>query len=133
MDLALSLIDPDTGESIFESTIQQIVGLGGFKLKHMIRSGQNRPSALEKYNGRALGVLWDPTEDLIKMHLGVNLSSRRQKIRLGEEVTLETISVIDEAPLTRRIVASQVHSIYDPMGEGPTSFQGCHPSLPRFE
>ena len=36
-------IDPATGESIFEGTIQQIVSIGGFELKHMIRSRQNRP------------------------------------------------------------------------------------------
>ena len=32
-------VDPDMGESIFGGTIQQIIGLGGFKLKHMIRLG----------------------------------------------------------------------------------------------
>ena len=31
-------------------------------------------------------------------------------------MTLETIGVIDDAPLTRRIMTSQVHGIYDPMG-----------------
>ena len=50
------------------------------------------------------------------MHLGVNLSPRKQKIRQGAELTLETIGLLDDAPLTRRIVASQVSSIYDPMG-----------------
>ena len=44
-------IDPATGESIFEGTIQQIVSLGGFKLKMMVRSGKNQDSALEKFNG----------------------------------------------------------------------------------
>ena len=50
------------------------------------------------------------------MHLGVNLSSKKQKIRQGAELTLDTIGALDDAPLTRRIVASQVSSIYDPMG-----------------
>ena len=49
-------IDPAMGDSIFEGTIQRIVSIGGFKLKHMIRSGKNRASALKKYNGRVLGL-----------------------------------------------------------------------------
>ena len=38
-------VDPTTGESIYEGTVPKIVGLGGFKIKYMVRSGKNRPSA----------------------------------------------------------------------------------------
>ena len=48
-------VDPSTGEVTFKGTIQQIVDLGGFKLKHMVRSGRNQASVLKKYNGRVLG------------------------------------------------------------------------------
>ena len=99
-------VDPSTGEVTFKGTIQQIVSLGGFKLKLMVRSGRNQDSALEKFNGRVLGMLWDPSEDVITMHMGVNLSPKRQKIRQGPKLTLETIGVLDDAPLTRRIIAS---------------------------
>ena len=109
-------VDPSTGEVTFKGTIQQIVSLGGFKLKLMVRSGRNQDSALEKFNGSVLGVLWDPSKDVIRMHMGVNLSPKRQKIRQGPELTLETIGALDDAPLTRRIIASQVSGIYDPMG-----------------
>ena len=82
----------------------------------MVRSGRNQDSALKKFNGRVLGVLWDPSEDVITMHMGVNLSPKKQKIRQGPELTLETIGALDDAPLMRRIIASQVSGIYDPMG-----------------
>ena len=74
-------VDPITGPSIYKGTIPRIVGLGGFKLKYMVRSGQNRSSALKKFNGQVLGLPWHPEEDLITMHLGVNLSAKRQKIQ----------------------------------------------------
>ena len=32
------------------------------------------------------------------MHLGVNLSTKKQKVRLGQELTLGTIDVIDHVP-----------------------------------
>ena len=50
------------------------------------------------------------------MHLGVNLSTKRQKVRQGQELTMETIDIIDHAPLTRRVMASQIYGLYDPMG-----------------
>ena len=50
------------------------------------------------------------------MHLGVNLSAKRQKVRQGQELTMKTIGAIDSAPLTRRIMASQIYGLYDPMG-----------------
>merc|ERR1711867_360005 len=86
--------------SVYEGTIPQIVGLRGFKVKYMVRSGKNRPSALKKFNGQVLGLPWNPGEGSINMHLGVNLSTKRQKVRLGQELTLEMIDDIDHAPLT---------------------------------
>ena len=50
------------------------------------------------------------------MHLGVNLSTKKQKVRLGKELTLETIGLINNVPLTRRIMASQIYTLYDPLG-----------------
>ena len=96
--------------------IPRIVSIGGFTLKYMVKSGQNRPSALKKYSGRVLGLLWRPEKDLITMHLGVNLSPKRQKIRQGEELTMKTIGAIDHAPLTHRVMALQIHGLYDPLG-----------------
>lgn len=50
------------------------------------------------------------------MHLKVNLSPRQQKLRTGNAVTAETLHLIKKVPLTRRIMLSQVHAIYDPLG-----------------
>ena len=63
-----------------------------------------------------LGLPWHPGDDTIVTHLGVNLSTKKQKIRLGKELTLETIGLIDDVPLTRRIMASQIYALYDPLG-----------------
>ena len=50
------------------------------------------------------------------MHMGVNLSAKKQKVRLGEEITLDTMDVIDNVLLTRRVMVSQIYSLYDPLG-----------------
>ena len=50
------------------------------------------------------------------MHMGVNLSAKKQKVRQGDEITLDTLGVIDNVLLTWRIMVSQIYSLYDPLG-----------------
>ena len=77
----------------------------------MVSSGETRSPVLEKFNGQVLGLPWQPGNDTINMHLGVNLSAKKQKVRLGEEVTLDTMGLIDNMPLTRRIMVSQIYAL----------------------
>ena len=48
--------DDATGAFVYEGTIPQIVGLGGFEVKYMVCSGETRSPALEKFNGQVLGL-----------------------------------------------------------------------------
>ena len=82
----------------------------------MVSSGENKPRILEEFNGYVLGLPWKPEDDLISMHMGVNLSAKKQKVRLGEEITLDTMDVIDNVLLTRRQMISQIYSLFDPLG-----------------
>ena len=50
------------------------------------------------------------------MHMGVNLTNKKQGVRTGEEVTVDTLAQINDAQLTRCIMVSQVYSLYDPLG-----------------
>ena len=77
----------------------------------MVSSGETRSPILEKFNGQVLGLPWQPGADTINMHLGVNLSTKKQKVRMGEEVTLETIGLIDNSTLTRQIMVSQIYAL----------------------
>ena len=108
--------DDDKDEFVYEGTIPQIVRLGGFRIKYMESSGEPRSHILEEFNGHVLGLPWQPGSDLITMHMGVNLSAKKQKVRLGEEITLDTMDVIDNVLLTRRVMVSQIYSLYDPLG-----------------
>ena len=83
----------------------------------MVSSMENRPQILKKFNGYVLGLPWKPEDDLIAMHMGVNLSTKKQKVRLGEEITLDTLGVIDDVLLTRHIMVSQIYSLYDPLDQ----------------
>ena len=50
------------------------------------------------------------------MHLGVNLSKRKSKVKVGPELNLSTINEIDAVQLTRHIIVSQVYAIFNLLG-----------------
>ena len=47
----------------YSGTVAKIMSLGGFKVKYMIRNGENMPEILELYGGSVLGLPWDTAED----------------------------------------------------------------------
>merc|ERR1712055_1132561 len=59
---------------------------------------------------------WHTQTDTIRMKLEVNLSEKVQKIRQGQSVRPVTMELLDQTVLTRRIMISQVYTIYDPLG-----------------
>ena len=104
------------GKPTYSGTVAEILQLGGFKMKVMVRDGEKRPEVTELLGGGVLGLPWKPHQDTIVMHLGVNLSAKKKGARVGPELTPQTVEEIDSAILTRREVVSQVYSIYDPLG-----------------
>ena len=85
-----------------------IIRMGGLRIKFTMSSRETRPRILEKFDGYVLGLPWEPGNDFISMHMGVNLSAKKQKVCLGDEITLDTLGDIDDVLLTRRIMVSQI-------------------------
>ena len=99
-----------------QGTIAQIFALGGFDIKVMVRDGESRSEVTQKLGGGVLGLKWDPHHDVIHMHLAVNMSLKKANVRLGPEITMSDLHLLDETPLTKRIAVSQVNAIYHPLG-----------------
>ena len=104
------------GSLQYDGTVAQIFSLGGFKLKVMVRDGETRQEIIDKLGGGVLGLPWRPAEDSIQFHLGVNLSAKKAKVRVGPELNLNTIHQLDQTVMTKRLLMSQVYTIYDPLG-----------------
>merc|ERR1711891_115182 len=100
----------------YTGTVAKIMSLSGFKIKYMIRNGEKRPEILELYGGSVLGLPWDTSKDVIGLSMDVNLTQKKQGIRSGESLKPGDEQQIEDAELTRRILMSQIHSIYDPLG-----------------
>ena len=100
----------------YSGTVAKIMSQGGFRVKYMVRNGKNMPEILELYGGSVLGLPWDTAKDVIVINMHVNLSARKQGVRLGQNLRPEEEDHIKNAVLTRRVLMSQVHGIYDPLG-----------------
>ena len=109
-------IEDENGDRKYRGTVPTIMEKGGFYIKYMVRDGESRPGILEQFSGAVLGVPWDTEKDNIKMQFTVNLSPKVQKVHQGDPVKLEQVCELDGAKLTKRIMLSQIYSIYNPLG-----------------
>ena len=100
----------------YNGTVAKIMSLGGFKVKYMVRNGENRPEILELYGGSVLGLPWDTAEDAIMLKMDVNLSVRKQGVRSGQNLHPGDEKDIMNSVLTRCVLMSQIHGIFDPLG-----------------
>merc|ERR1711951_150741 len=87
----------------YSGTVAKIMSLGGFKVKYMVRNGENRPEILELYGGSVLGLPLDTAEDAIMLKMDVNLSVRKQGVGSGKNLHPGDEKDIMNAVLTRRV------------------------------
>ena len=91
------------------SNIQTIAEKGGFKYKKFVFSGEYDDNGESKPAEKALGVIWESSEDKIKVHIELNHNKKKRGTRL-EAARLEAI------PFSRRICLRLVNGIFDPLG-----------------
>ena len=104
------------GKPFYDGTVQKILNKGSFEVKVMVQSGETRKEVIDLLGGSVLGLPWTPSTDKITMHMGVNLSARKKGVRVGIELSRDTIGLIDQTPMTKRVLVSQVYGIFDPLG-----------------
>ena len=104
----------DTGKR--DGTMVQIMEKGGLYFKAMQKSGEPDDEQLELLGGAVLGLGWSSERDRFIFRFAVNVSQRKRKQPTGEDVTLETIYMLEGARLSKRICLSVVNSIFDPIG-----------------
>ena len=107
----------EDGSLAYSGTVQQIFNKISFKLKMMVRSGEENKIALAKMGGAVLGHEWEPVEDTFifkpKIFLG---KKNRNGFHNGPELTGDTLFLLNSFQWTRRTVLSSIAGIYDPTG-----------------
>ena len=101
-------------DGTMSGTLQEILGIGGFKIKAMMRSGERDDEARDKLGDKVLGYPWDPEPDIMGVKFDV------LEIQTGKKsfikVNSKNLEDLDSLEPTRRMTLSVTMSIYDPMG-----------------
>ena len=111
VDKLIGTVTKEGDKFVYDGSISQIFELGGFKIKVMVRDGESDPDVISMLGGGVLGLPWEPTSDTIQFHFGLNMSQKRQGVRSGPELTDQSLHIIDETVISKRLVVSAINSI----------------------
>ena len=124
MDDIIESVDTREKASEITGDIEKLLDKGGFKLKEWTYSGHRssgdktkiamKPSAATE---KVLGVVWDPIRDNFQFKVKLSFSPKRKLTLIRKDMTPADIHIPDV--LTKRMIWSQVNSIYDPVLDLP--------------
>lgn len=107
---------------------EKILAWGDFRVKHWIVSGHYENCNVNVINYDCESILaskWNPKEGYFSFTVKVNFSPRVIKIRSGPNLERDETDAKFSGILTRRMILSQISSVYDPLGFAvPVILQG---------
>ena len=106
--------DPDTLQC--SGTMPQILAAGGIKLKAMAYSGEKDGDKLKKLGSAVLGLGYSTEKDTLTVRLRANVSPKKRGSPTQEDLTVETLHLLEDCQLTRKLFLSVCNSVYDVLG-----------------
>jgi hypothetical protein len=122
-DIMDSCMDKETAY-LRSREIDKILSLGSFKVKHWTFVDSNNLSVnssnpelkINATENSVLGQKYDTSSDKFFFESSIKFSKKRRGVRVDPELRCEDIWDLQKiATMTKRMILSQVHSIYDPM------------------
>ena len=115
-DVIGSFGDAATAEKVMKE-IDELIRRGGFAIKGWVTSDTKSIDETEytkillKEDHKVLGMVWERSADEFKYHIKLNLCSKR---KLNPKLGLRNPEIPEI--LTKRMILSQMNSIFDPFG-----------------
>ncbi|XP_071519126.1 uncharacterized protein [Panulirus ornatus] len=101
-------------------TTEEILKRGGFQMKQWVMSGSHDMTEDSKIIAteveKVLGMIWEPKKDQFSYKVKINFSTKRKKFRTASDLTVEEIVQKIPKQQKKRMILSQVASLYDPSG-----------------
>ena len=119
-DLIFSVDSMSVAESRM-SEIEHILAEGGFHIKEWNVSNKEKSSnhainIVDKDEEKVLGILWNSETDKFKFQINLNFSKNRFNIKPDSSIKESDFSFKFPKSLTKRMIMSQIASLYDPLG-----------------
>ena len=119
-DIIFSVDSMDVAESRI-SEIEYILREGGFHIKDWIISNKEMSTnrlvnVANKDDDKVLGILWNSESDKFKFQINSNFSKKYFNVKTDSNITESNFCSKFPSFLTRRLIMSQIASLYDPLG-----------------
>ena len=121
-DILESVPDKKEAQSVTKN-VETMIGKGGFEITGWTISGNpdNQsemaiPNETHAPTEKVLGTSWRPIEDQFCFKVKLNFSERKRKLRTEPDIEPHQIPEKIPAELTKRMILSQINSVYDPLG-----------------
>lgn len=99
--------------------VEEVLEAGGFVMKQWVMSGDERclnKKVLDVNHEKVLSLYWKPKEDVISFKIKLNFSRKTQQGRIEPDVSACELGMRLPSLLTKRIIFSQIGTLYDPLG-----------------
>ena len=114
VDRFIGVKDSQTG--LYSGTIPQILALGNFGVKGMVRNRETDQEMADLLGNTALGYGWDARTDMLCVKFPVNLSKKKRGVRVKPNLEVSDLKELEQVTLTKRVLLGFINGFGDVLG-----------------
>ena len=105
------------GDGCYSGTLGQILDKGKLKMKVVVTTGEHDKELTRLIGDKVLGYNWDTVSDGMSVSLPVNITKKKtKKLRSGPDLTVESLDLLREIKLSRRLCLGIASGFLDFLG-----------------